>query len=226
MSAPNQAASERGGIKGLVENMLEAQAEERERIARELHDETGQTLTALLVGLRALEERVADDVRSQVGDLRRDVRELIESVGRLARGLHPPALGELALSQVLRQQVSEFEAASKIDSAVAIDAAAVLDALPRPHALALYRIIQEALTNVWKHAGATHVQVDISTSDGWVRLSIHDDGNGLAHRKPEGRGLGMRIMRRRVESLGGDLTIDAVVGEGTTVRGQFPLPEM
>lgn len=209
---------------GLVALVLEAQAEERERLARELHDETGQSLTALLVGLRTLEDTVAGEARERVAGLREHVRDLIESVGRLARGLHPPTLDELSLAEVVEQQVSDFAEASGIECSVETDEPEVLDRLTRPAALAVYRIVQEGLTNVWRHAGAEHVMVAIRAVNERIRVEVTDDGNGLAHRKPEGRGLGIRLLRRRIESLGGCLTVDAEVGKGTTLRAELPLP--
>ncbi|MCA9648974.1 MAG: sensor histidine kinase [Myxococcales bacterium] len=215
-----------GGLEedGLITLVLEAQAEERERVARELHDETGQSLTALLVGLRALESTVTGEAQQRVARLRNDVRDLIENVGRLARGLHPPALGELSLAAVIEQQVSDFAEASGIQSEVDIEEPELLDQLARPAALAVYRIVQEGLTNVWRHSGAKHVMVRLQPVGGGIRVEVSDDGNGLAHREPEGRGLGIRLLTRRVESLGGRLTVDAAVGKGTTLRAELPLP--
>lgn len=118
---------ERADERGLVERVLEAQAEERERVARELHDETGSSLTALLVGLRALEDVVDGRARRQVLELRHRVRDLIENVGRLARGLHPPALGELCLAEVIGQQVSDFAESSGLSCTADIDDPSVLD---------------------------------------------------------------------------------------------------
>lgn len=207
-----------------IARVLEAQAEERERVARELHDETGQSLTALLVGLRALEDQVDGDARERVANLRQRVRDLIENVGRLARGLHPPALGELRLAEVIDQQVCDFADASGIACSVDIDDPEQLDRLTQPAALAVYRIIQEGLTNVWRHAGAQQVMVGVHGNDGHIHVTVEDDGNGLAHREPEGRGLGIRLLQRRVESLGGRLTISAVVGKGTTLQAELPLP--
>ena len=218
---PNDKPEERD----LVTRVLEAQAEERERVARELHDETGQTLTALLVGLRGLENQVESQARERVAELRERVRHLIENVGRLARGLHPPALGELSLAEVVEQQVTEFADASGIDTALEVDEPEQLERLSRPAALAVYRIVQEGLTNVWRHSGATRVLVRLITSDNQVGINVNDNGNGLAHRRPEGRGIGIRLLQRRVEGLGGALTVDAVVGKGTTLRAQLPLPK-
>lgn len=207
----------------LVERILEAQADERERVARELHDETGQSLTALLVGLRALEERAEDGLRDDVAQLRDRVRRLIEDVGRLARGLHPTALDELNLADVIEQQLHEFKENAQIETQLEIDDSASLDRLSRPAALAVYRVVQEGLTNVWRHAGATRVDLRICADGNEIHLDLSDDGNGLAHRKPDRRGLGLVLMGRRVESMGGSLTVDAVAGEGTTLRVRIPL---
>lgn len=207
----------------LVTLVLEAQAEERERVASELHDETGQTLTALLVGLRALENDLDGAQRERVADLREQVRALIGKVGRLARGLHPAMLGELSLAEVIERQATEFGEASGIAVSVEFVGPERLDELAPAAALAVYRLVQEGLTNVWKHAGAQHTTVRVSSEGGWVRAEINDDGNGLAHRAPEGRGLGIRLLRRRVESLGGCLTVEAVIGKGTTLSAELPL---
>jgi len=207
----------------LVERILEVQADERERVARELHDETGQSLTALLVGLRAIEERSAPELRDDVAELRDRVRRLIADVGRLARGLHPTALDELHLAEVLEQQVGEFREASGIEARLDVDDAPTLDRLSRAASLAVYRVVQEGLTNVWRHAGASSVEVRVAPEGNEVHLEISDNGNGLAHRDPDRRGLGLVLMGRRVRALGGRLTVDAIVGEGTTLRVAIPL---
>jgi two-component system sensor histidine kinase UhpB len=207
----------------LVERILEAQADERERVARELHDETGQSLTALLIGLRALEERASPEVREDVAQLRERARRLVAEVARLARGLHPTALDELHLSEVLEQQVAEFRENSGLDATLSIDDPDVLGPLSRAASLAVYRVVQEGLTNVWRHAGASAVAVRVAAQGNEIQLEVSDDGNGLAHRDPTRRGLGLLLMGKRVESLGGNLTVDAVPGEGTTLRVTIPL---
>lgn len=207
----------------LVERILEAQADERERVARELHDETGQSLTALLIGLRALEERASPELRDDVAELRERVRRLVADVGRLARGLHPTALDELHLADVLEQQLAEFRDVSGIEARLVVEDGGPLGRLSRAAALAVYRVVQEGLTNVWRHAGAAKVEVRVFADGNQVCLAVSDDGNGLAHRDPNRRGLGLVLMGRRVAALGGGLTVDAVPGEGTTLRVTIPL---
>src|SRR5580692_9151969 len=143
----------------LLEHMLSAQEEERRRIARELHDEAGQLLTSLLVGLRTLEHaRNLADVKEQGNRLREIAAQTIDEVGRLARGLHPTVLDDHGLGVALTRYVSEYTKTHKITMDLTLNE---LDSNDVPPAIqiTLYRILQEALTNVARHSGAKTVRI-------------------------------------------------------------------
>jgi two-component system sensor histidine kinase UhpB len=194
--------------------------QERRRIARELHDETGQSLTSVLIGLRVLEgANTLSQVQEHVEELRRIVREALEGVRRLAEGLRPAAVEELGLVAALRRLAADcsrtFGVPIEVDSAelpgAGLDLAAEVE---------LYRIAQEALTNVGRHARARRVEVCLRLEAGEVRLSVRDDGRGIEAAGPVGHGL--RNIRERAQALGGALTIQSWRGGGTLVTVTVP----
>lgn len=210
----------------LTDSVLNAQSEEREHLARELHDETGQRLSALLMGLRSLEDRHQDaGIGAEIDDLRGQVRELIDGVGRLARGLHPSMLEELGLVGSIRDLADHFARTHDVDVHVDIDleAQSGLDALPRTTALALFRVVQEALTNVGRHAEANTVSVDLRHDSVSVTARIHDDGRGFDLHSNEPSGLGLRLMERRVNQIGGRFEIGTAPGNGTVLQIEVPM---
>jgi two-component system CheB/CheR fusion protein len=208
----------------LVSGILRAQAGERERIAHELHDETGQALSALLVHLRTLEETIdASDARARVQRLRNDVRTCIENVRRLARGLHPATLADLGLLGAVKEIADAFTQTHGIPVHLTIEGEAALAGLAEEIALALFRVIQEALTNVARHAKAENVSLELGHDTVCVTILLHDDGIGFD--SPGAKtGLGLVVMRRRIEELGGRLELRSVPGEGTSIQAQVPVP--
>jgi PAS domain S-box-containing protein len=189
----------------LLERTLSAQEEERRRIARELHDEAGQLLTALLVGLRTVEDaRKLADVKVQGHRLREITAQAIDEVGRLARGLHPSVLDDHGLGVALRRYTAEY-----INTyGIAVDLTlGDLDSsnLSSTVEITLYRILQEALTNVARHSGAKHVNIRFAQLAKAVEVEVIDDGCGFdaeavavsSHR------LGIQSMRERAGMLGG-----------------------
>jgi len=202
----------------LLEHMLSAQEEERRRIARELHDEAGQLLTSLLVGLRTLEHaRDLADVRSQGHRLREIAAQTIDEVGRLARGLHPTVLDDHGLGVALSRYVSEYMKTHKIAVNLKLNE---LDSsnLPAAVQIGLYRIVQEALTNVARHSGAKAVSIKFARLATALEVAIIDDGCGFdakavavsSHR------LGIQSMRERAAMLGGTVSF-ASRGKGTKI---------
>jgi len=214
----------------LIEQVMTAQDDERGRIARELHDETGQSLTALLVGLRAIEG--SRTVAEAVG-LARQLREVaagtLRDVGRLARGLHPSILDDMGLTAAVTRHVQEFARLHGITEDTRIEG---LDAEP-PLPLVehtVYRVLQEALTNVARHASALGVSVRLVRDETMVELQVGDDGIGF---EPDGtpgsetagmhRGLGLHGMRERAALLGGAVQIESGRGKGTMITARFPV---
>jgi PAS domain S-box-containing protein len=208
----------------LMDRMLSAQEEERRRIARELHDEAGQLLTSLLVGLRTLEDsRNLADVKTQGLRLRKITAQALDEVGRLARGLHPTVLDDHGLSVALSRYVAEYTKTHNISVDLKLDE---LDSgsLSSAVQIGLYRIVQEALTNVARHSGAKKVSIKSARSATALEVAIVDDGCGFdakavavsSHR------LGIQSMRERAAMLGGTVRF-AFQRKGTKVLVQVPL---
>ncbi len=209
---------------GLTKRLMFAEDEERRRIARELHDETGQSLTALVVGLRAIEEQaVTVDVRSAAQKLHRVAAQTVDNIGRLARGLHPSVLDDMGLVAAARRYVGDY--ARSFGTSVDL-ASEGLDSYRVPPLIAtsLYRILQEALTNVARHARAKKVVVELKRDGSTLELVVRDDGVGFDAEaaRDEGSGLGLHGIQERVALLGGSVEIESRSGGGTVVRARIP----
>jgi len=208
----------------LLKRLLSAEDQERRRIARELHDETGQSLTTLLVGLRAIGDKTGlAEVRSMAQRLREVAAHTVDDVGRLARGLHPAVLDDKGLVAAARRHVSDFAKAFGI----AVDFRVVGNVPRRMAPLAqstMYRILQESLTNVARHAQARGVGVMLKHKDAMLELAIRDDGVGFdpAAALSEASGLGLHGMQERVALLGGSVQIESRRGHGTMIRARIP----
>ncbi len=208
----------------LMKRLLSAEDQERRRIARELHDETGQSLTALLVGLRAIEEQAfTADVKASAQRLRSIAARTVDDVGRLARGLHPSVLDDMGFVAAARRHVIDYAQAFGIAVDLRLESVA---ALPLPPLLqtTLYRVLQEALTNVARHARARAVTVEVGREGTTLELVVRDDGVGFdaGAALDHASGLGLHGMRERVALLGGSLEITSRPGQGTTVRATIP----
>ncbi len=208
-----------------VEAMLEAQEVERIRIARELHDEAGSALTAVLLGLAGIDEAATlEEAHHAAAALRRAARSTLENVGRVALGLRPPALDEFGVGPAIRELGSALEARGgptvKVDEDVSGGGR-----LPARVETALFRITQEALTNVVKHADAHSVRIRLARRERSVLLRVEDDGRGFARAQIRGDGLGLAGMRDRITSLEGVFDIESAPGVGTRLTVEIPLVE-
>jgi signal transduction histidine kinase len=206
-----------------LRRVVEGQELERRRLARELHDETGQALTSILLGLKQVDEaKNADDARAAVATVREQVVSTLQNVRRLAVELRPKALDDFGLVPALERLGEAFAE----QSGIAVDVQANLDAarLPAEVETALYRIVQEALTNVAKHAGAKKVSVVVTKREGFVTAVVEDDGKGFgASGGGDGDGLGLVGMKERVGLLDGRLAIESTEGAGTTLVAEVPI---
>jgi signal transduction histidine kinase len=205
-----------------LRRVVEGQELERRRLARELHDETGQALTSILLGLKRVEDaKTPEGARTAAAELREEIVKTLQSVRRLAVELRPKALDDFGLVPALERLADAFSG----DSGIAIDVQANLDEtrLPAEVETALYRIAQEALTNVAKHAGAGHVSIVVTRRDGSVTVVVEDDGRGFGATGGDGDGLGLVGMKERVGLLGGRLAIESTEGSGTTIVAEVPL---
>jgi signal transduction histidine kinase len=201
---------------------VEAQELERARLARELHDETGQALTSILLGLKSLEERVdTEQGRRAATELRELVVSTLQDVRRLAVELRPSALDDFGLVPALERLRDTVREQSGID--VDIQSRLKVDRLPEELETALYRIVQEALTNVIKHAGATRVTIMLVQKGNAVSLIVQDDGAGFDPQDVREGGLGLTGMRERVSLLGGRLSVESTEGAGTMLSAEVPV---
>ncbi|MFD6245041.1 HAMP domain-containing sensor histidine kinase [Streptomyces roseolus] len=200
--------------------VLTAQEAERQRIARELHDEVGQTLTAVLLQLRHAADHAPAELREDLRQAQETTRAGLEEIRRIARRLRPGVLEELGLHSALRSLAGEL-------STPGLRVTTHLAAVPRPldpaTELVVYRVAQEGLTNAARHAAAGHVDVRLGPSPGGgTRLVVRDDGRGTAGAE-EGAGIGG--MRERALLVGADLWIGPGEEGGTEVRLDLPVPE-
>jgi signal transduction histidine kinase len=219
-----QVRTGRERLQTLSRRLVEVQESERRRIARELHDEAGQALTSLKLGLHLLEREAAggEAITSRVADLRRTTEEVLERLHGLAADLRPASLDHLGLVPTVRHLVSTLNAQG--GPTVQFEAVGLGPGrLPTAVETALYRMAQEALTNVVRHARASKVSVLLERRDNRIILLIEDDGVGFEYgvAMQSGR-LGLVGMRERAEMLGGSLRVESSPGQGTMVLVEVP----
>ena len=217
--------------------ILQAHEEERRRIARELHDETSQNLTALLVHTEVLQQGIEGmPDESTLGELRSQLvlglkqlvqltQQTLESTRMLAQQLRPAVLDDLGLAAALRWLVEDSRQRLQLAVSLQLDPAlseTYLHSLPHIYQITLFRIIQECLTNIARHAHAQHVQLRLGQDECYLILCVTDDGQGFDMTQPM-HGLGVRGMRERTALLDGTLTVQAQLGQGTTVQAFLPL---
>ena len=217
---------QRAELAALSSRTLDAQEEERRRIARELHDETAQELTALLVRIRLAADGSREPAtRERLAELRAATARTLDGVRRLARELRPSILDDLGLAEAIRAYAQEVLRRSVT---VEVRASGLTGRLEPMRELVAYRVIQEALSNVAKHADASRVEVAIEHTPAALVATIADNGRGFRPRDgiaPTGQGLGLLGMRERLALVGGALTIEARPGAGTTIRATLPNAE-
>jgi two-component system sensor histidine kinase UhpB len=197
---------------------LTMQEEERRRVARELHDEVGQTLTGIMLQIETLSARVPPELDAAVDELRETARAGAEDVRRIAKRLRPEALDELGLRSALAALTSSFaeQTGVKLDRRLERT-----DGLTGEQELVVYRVAQEALTNIARHAKAEHAAIELTQAAGTVGLTVRDDGSGL----PPGAltsSNGIRGMRERALLIGGHLDIGPATGGGTRITLTVP----
>jgi two-component system sensor histidine kinase UhpB len=215
-------------VHALSGDLIRAQEDERQRISRELHDDTGQVLTLLLIRLKLLEGVPgAEALGPQIAELRALVAGAIEQIRRLALNLRPPTLDQLGLASALRSLTLTFSDSTHLPVRLSLPEDAIR--LSPTRAIAVYRVVQEALTNIARHAGASAIEVDVAIAGNMLIVDVHDDGRGfvpdaiMRHRTSTGQGVGLFGMEERARLVGGQLTISSALGKGTTVQITLPL---
>jgi signal transduction histidine kinase len=214
-------------LRRLSHEILHASEEERKRISRELHDDIGQTLTAINVKLAALKRESTigtAGLKKQLAGTQRLLERSLNTVHRFARELRPPLLDDLGLIPALHSFMKAFTKRTRIP--IQFAAFAEVERLDGEKRTVLYRVAQEALTNVAKHAHAGSVNVSILKLRGDVCMDIHDDGKSFQVERAlyamRIKRLGLLGMRERVEMVGGTFSVESAPGQGTTVRAQIP----
>ena len=219
---------DREELRSLASQVIRAQEEERKRIARELHDDTAQVLFAQLLRLTALKDSPTPELRATATALEEMTVEALEGVRRLALELRPPALDDLGLLAALGDLAQRFS--EQLGIPVDYQARGPRGRLPAEVELVLYRVAQEALTNVAKHANARHAWLDLDRGAADVTISVRDDGAGFDPavprvREQSGLGLGLFGMEERVSLIGGVFTIWPMRPHGTEIYAFIPLDD-
>ena len=216
-----QVALAQAKLKDLSARLVDAQEQERRAISRELHDEVGQSLSALLMELGNLGAVAPGDaeLRSHVESIRKLAESSVNVVRNMALLLRPSMLDDLGLVPALQWQAREIS--KRTGLAVTVEAENVADDLPEEHKTCIYRVVQEALNNCARHAFARSVRIEVVQESGRIRLSVLDDGLGFnsAHT----RGLGLLGMEERVTHLGGRFHLQSEPGHGARLRIEIPL---
>jgi signal transduction histidine kinase len=212
-------------LEQLLHHAITAQEAERKRLARELHDETGQSLTSILLRLKALQsETELDVIQDRLNGLRYLTAQTLEDVRRLSLDLRPMALDDLGLVPAIRWYVQQFSERNNID--VKLNVTGSNPRLPADFEIILYRAVQEGLTNIVRHARAHHATIKLERSGSSVWLTITDDGQGIQSGKNQTNGMGLEGMRERVMLVGGKLRLDSALGAGTQITIELPVGEM
>jgi signal transduction histidine kinase len=211
-------------LKRLSTELVSAQEIERRRISRELHDEVGQVLSAIMLGLGNLRSAVRDSNSIEAFRQLQLVEDMTERNARVVRNisllLRPTMLDDLGLIPALKWLAREVSRTGPM--AVDVAAESFVDDLPEEHRTCVFRVVQEALRNAARHSGALHARVLVREENGCLRLSVQDDGKGFVPSMESG--LGILGMKERVVSLSGTMTMDSRPGRGTTLAFNLPLP--
>ena len=218
--------TERRALQAFGASAVRAAEEERQRIARELHDDTAQRLAGLMLMLKvAGRTEDAKEREERIERVREEIGAAADAVRRIARGLRPPILDEVGLPAALESLVRTLGRAHGLNIDLTMERP--VGRLGADSELAMYRIVQEALSNAIRHAGASRVAVSLHAEDHELCAEVEDDGRGFATERPfsdegQGQGLGLVGMRERARNAGGTLEIDSAPGSGTRVRVTLP----
>jgi two-component system sensor histidine kinase UhpB len=195
--------------------VLRAQEEERRRLARDLHDEVNQALTAILLRLEALAHDAPPERAAEVAELKRLVCQAMDELLNLARHLRPTALDDHGLVPAIDAQLKRFAARTGVEAR--LDTRGDPAGLDDDEQIAIYRVAQEALANVGRHSGASCVEVALAAGDGGAQLRVRDDGRGFDPGASRNGGLGLKGMAERARLVGGELDVRSAPGGGTSV---------
>ena len=211
-------------LRNLSAKLVTTQENERKNLSRELHDAVGQSLSAVQFELHDLAmvlQPPQEQFRGRVDRIRELVESCLAMIRNMARLLRPAMLDDLGLAAALEWQAREIARSTGVH--IDVRTSNLSGELPDEHKTCVFRVVQEALNNVCRHANADSVQIELETFDEWGSVTIQDDGRGF--RPGQTRGLGLIGMQERVESLGGTLSISSEPGKGTRVEARLPFPK-
>jgi signal transduction histidine kinase len=214
---------QRETLRQMAERVITAQEEERQRISRELHDDLGQALTTHLLSLRDLQSDLtlpAETLFERMQALYEQSYEIAVKVRRLAHDLRPPILDALGLKVAMQTYCTEFTRRTRLPIELEIDPS--IPTLSDIYNVTLYRVLQEALNNIAKHAHATQAWVELSLEDTALSLTVQDNGQGIQGERSNG--IGLSGLRERLTIAGGTLLINSSPNNGTILTAQLPLP--
>jgi len=215
------------GLRQLSARLLQAQDDERRRLARELHDSVGQLLAAISMNISTVRSTpLTPEAAAAAEENARLVEQISREIRTMSHLLHPPLLDEVGLASALRWYIDGFSKRSKI--AVELEIDGDFGRLPSDMEIAVFRMVQECLTNVHRHSNSSTAEVRITNESGEVRVEIRDAGEGIPLEKQlslsssQQSGVGFRGMRERIKQLGGALEIESS-GDGTIVKAVMPI---
>ncbi len=213
-------------LRGLAARLLTAQEEERRRISRDLHDDINQRLAMMVVELDSLDRMLpfnCQHIGSRLRSLQDNATELSDDVRHLSYAYHPAVLDDLGLEVALKRLVDDLSARTGLHGTFQGTSAGAT--ISQPVATCLYRIAQESLSNVVKHADASRFNIELNCSCEWVTLAVADDGKGFdpIFRKQERANLGLVSMKERAHLVKGELDVESAPGRGTSIRARIPL---
>jgi signal transduction histidine kinase len=206
-------------LRQLSKRLLTIQEQERIRIAREVHDELGQALTAMKIDLQQIARRHAA-LQEPLVPVAHTIDSIVDLIRRIASDLRPAILDDLGVTAALEQQLRRLRESTGIRTALTVPEEPELDMLT---GATLYRIAKEALANVVRHARASQVEVSLAIRDGAAVLEIRDNGRGITREEASGPHLGLLGIRERAELLGGSMAVEGRSGEGTVLTVTLPL---
>lgn len=211
-------------LREMTERLVVAQEEERQRISRELHDDLGQALTTHMISLRNLQDDLSippEVLSERLQTLHDQSHEIFVKIRRLAQDLRPPVLDALGLKVSMQTYCAEFTRRTHLPITFEVDES--LPRLPDIYNITLYRLLQEALNNIVKHAQAGQVWVELTMEDNTISLTVQDNGQGFEVGEQQSNGIGLLSMRERVTIAGGRFSITSAQKRGTILSAQFPL---
>lgn len=215
---------QRENLREMTERLIAAQEQERQHISRELHDDLGQALTIHMISIRNLQNDLSippGSLYQHLQALHDQTYEIFIKIRGLAQDLRPPVLDALGLRVSMQTYCTEFTRRTQLP--ITFEADETLPLLPDIYDITLYRVLQEALSNVIKHANASHVWVDLGLEDDNIILTVQDNGQGFMTSRLKSNGIGLSGMRERVTIAGGKFSISSTPKRGTILTAQFPL---